>query len=92
VGEHDRVTREPIPENITAPRGELQSLIHGLATFEDRAVAGGLDPIVTAASLAFGFVYIHPFEDGNGRIHDSRYFDSRYFNPPPVARAMESRA
>ncbi|MER8401414.1 Fic family protein [Mesorhizobium sp. M1348] len=19
--------------------------------------------------LAFGFVYIHPFEDGNGRIH-----------------------
>ncbi len=28
-----------------------------------------LDPIVSAAILAFGFVYIHPFEDGNGRLH-----------------------
>ena len=26
-------------------------------------------PIIAAAALAFGFVYIHPFEDGNGRIH-----------------------
>ena len=26
-------------------------------------------PIVQAAAVAFGFVFIHPFEDGNGRIH-----------------------
>jgi Uncharacterized conserved protein len=26
-------------------------------------------PIVRAAAIAFGFVFIHPFEDGNGRIH-----------------------
>ncbi len=26
-------------------------------------------PIVRAAAVAFGFVFIHPFEDGNGRIH-----------------------
>ena len=26
------------------------------------------DPVVAAAALSFGFVYIHPFEDGNGRI------------------------
>jgi hypothetical protein len=37
--------------------------------------------------LAFGFVYIHPFEDGNGRIH--RYLihhllAQRGFNPPGV--------
>jgi Fic family protein len=25
--------------------------------------------VIAAASLAFGFVYIHPFEDGNGRLH-----------------------
>jgi hypothetical protein len=31
----------------------------------------GLHAVVRAAILAFGFVYIHPFEDGNGRI--SRY-------------------
>lgn len=28
-----------------------------------------IDPVVAAASIAFGFVYIHPFMDGNGRIH-----------------------
>ncbi len=28
-----------------------------------------VDPIVHAAALAFGFVYIHPFDDGNGRVH-----------------------
>ena len=26
-----------------------------------------MDPVVAAASAAFGFVYVHPFEDGNGR-------------------------
>ncbi len=29
----------------------------------------GVNPIVRAAAIAFGFVFIHPFEDGNGRIH-----------------------
>ncbi|KQT52699.1 hypothetical protein ASG43_19840 [Aureimonas sp. Leaf454] len=24
---------------------------------------------MSAAALSFGFVYIHPFEDGNGRLH-----------------------
>lgn len=27
------------------------------------------DPVVAAAIAAFGFVFVHPFEDGNGRIH-----------------------
>jgi hypothetical protein len=27
------------------------------------------DPVVWAATLAFAFVFIHPFEDGNGRLH-----------------------
>jgi len=29
----------------------------------------GVYPIVRATAIAFGFVFIHPFEDGNGRIH-----------------------
>ena len=48
--------------------------------------------------LAFGFVYAHPFEDGNGRIH--RYLihhilAERGFNPPgvvfPVSAAIQER-
>lgn len=27
------------------------------------------DPVAFAAAASFGFVFIHPFEDGNGRIH-----------------------
>lgn len=30
---------------------------------------GTTDPVVAAALVAFGFVFLHPFEDGNGRIH-----------------------
>jgi hypothetical protein len=26
-------------------------------------------PIIKAAMVSFGYVYVHPFEDGNGRIH-----------------------
>jgi Fic family protein len=28
-----------------------------------------MDPIITAAVVGFGFVFLHPFEDGNGRLH-----------------------
>ena len=37
--------------------------------FEADARALDYHPVLTAASIAFGFVYIHPFEDGNGRLH-----------------------
>ena len=30
---------------------------------------GIIDPILHATIIAFSFVYIHPLEDGNGRIH-----------------------
>jgi Fic family protein len=26
-------------------------------------------PVVHAAAIAFGYVFMHPFDDGNGRIH-----------------------
>jgi hypothetical protein len=28
-----------------------------------------MDPVITAAVVGFGFVFLHPFEDGNGRLH-----------------------
>ncbi len=33
-----------------------------------QALPRSIDPIVAAAVCAFGFVYIHPFMDGNGRL------------------------
>jgi hypothetical protein len=33
---------------------------------------GSIDSVVAASMLGFGMVFIHPFEDGNGRVH--RFF------------------
>jgi hypothetical protein len=48
---------------------------------------GATDPAVAAAIIAFRFVFIHPFNDGNGRIH--RYLvhhvlSKHEFTPPGV--------
>ncbi len=45
------------------------------------------DPVITAAVLSFTFVFIHPFDDGNGRLH--RYLlhhvlAARHFNPEQI--------
>lgn len=68
VGEHEPDTRLPIPDHISARPCDLESLIDGLVSF-DRGAAQHLDAVIAAAVLAFGFVYAHPFTDGNGRIH-----------------------
>ncbi len=69
VGEHDRVTRAPLPEHISARPEDLHDLVTGLIELQRRSLERGMDPVITASVVAFGFVYIHPFADGNGRIH-----------------------
>lgn len=61
--------QEPIPEFIGAKPEDLSSLMAGLIEANNRMREGGLDPVLQAATLAFGFVYIHPLQDGNGRLH-----------------------
>ena len=58
----------PLPDHISARPEDISSLIDGMSAF-DQGFAPQLDAVVAAAVLAFGFVYAHPFEDGNGRIH-----------------------
>ncbi len=69
VGEHDRVTGEPIPEHISARWEDVRQLIDGLIATEKLLGDSDFDSVMSAALIAFGFVFIHPFEDGNGRIH-----------------------
>ena len=49
--------------------GDVPSLMQGWMDLLDRLIADRIDPVVAAAIAAFSFVFIHPFEDGNGRIH-----------------------
>lgn len=68
VGEHDRTTGEPIPDHISARWQDIDQLINGLLKTNELLEAD-FDAVLAAALIAFGFVFIHPFEDGNGRLH-----------------------
>lgn len=46
---------------------DLHSMLQGLAVFLERTQ--GQSAVMRSAIAAFGFVYIHPLADGNGRIH-----------------------
>lgn len=52
----------PKPEDIS-------DLMDGLVKSHERLETGGVPPVLHAAVISFGFVFLHPFEDGNGRIH-----------------------
>ena len=69
VGDHDRTKGMPMPVHIPARPEDLESLLSGLIEASQLLTGSGYDPVLTATLIAFGFVFIHPFEDGNGRIH-----------------------
>ncbi len=69
VGEHDRSTGMPMPNHISAKPEDLQALLSGMIESYEILESSDFDPVLLATIIAFGFVFIHPFEDGNGRIH-----------------------
>src|SRR5690606_12393895 len=69
IGEHDRETFSPLPDHISAKSKDLPSLMKGLLDTNKLLQESVYDPVLAAATIAFGFVFIHPFSDGNGRIH-----------------------
>ncbi len=89
---------EPLPEFIGARHGDVTYLMTALDECGDRLRNSGVDPVLHAACVAFGFVYIHPFTDGNGRLHRClihQVLAERKFTPPemvfPVSSVMLSR-
>lgn len=69
IGEHDRTTGAPIPDHISAKPDDLPKLIKGLLATNQLLLENDFAAVMAAAKIAFGFVFIHPFVDGNGRIH-----------------------
>lgn len=69
VGEHDRTTGEPIPHHISAKESDIEQLLKGLIATNNIVQDQTYDAVLAAATIAFGFVFIHPFIDGNGRLH-----------------------
>jgi Fic family protein len=48
---------------------DLPTLMQGLISSHKQMKEGNVSPVIHAAAIACGFVFLHPFEDGNGRIH-----------------------
>jgi Fic/DOC family len=48
---------------------DVPDLMGGWMRMVSRIEDGEVDPICAATITGFGFVFIHPFGDGNGRIH-----------------------
>lgn len=59
--------RAPVVHYVCPPGSLVADLMAGLSGCAGKTQ--GVHPVVRAALLSFGFVFIHPFEDGNGRIH-----------------------
>ncbi|MGC1421570.1 MAG: Fic family protein [Terracidiphilus sp.] len=79
----------PKPEDVPALMDSWMQMVCRLETSD------GTDPVVSAAVASFGFVFIHPFDDGNGRIHRflvHHVLAKRGFTPPgilfPISAAM----
>ena len=68
LGERDH-DGDPLPEFIGARPQDLESLVQGMIAANERMLEGTLDSVLQAAATAFGFFYIHPLQDGNGRLH-----------------------
>jgi Fic family protein len=94
VGETTRRFGEYV--HFIAPRPEdVSSLMEGWLTLTERLRASVLDSVIAAAASSFAFVFVHPFEDGNGRIHRfviHAMLAAKGFSPPgilfPVSAAI----
>jgi len=61
-----------LQESFTFTRADISDLsvlMDGLLEAYKLLNESDYNPVLMAALIAFGFVFIHPFEDGNGRIH-----------------------
>ncbi|MBT4512501.1 MAG: Fic family protein [Chloroflexi bacterium] len=52
----------PKPENIGA-------MMAGWIQCSNNMIASDIPSVVSAATVGYGFVFLHPFDDGNGRLH-----------------------
>ncbi len=97
LGARDHNT-DPLPEFIGARPDDLPVLLDDMLEANWRMTASAIDPVLQATATAFGFVYIHPYQDGNGRLHRClihHVLAEREFTPPgmvfPVSAVMLDR-
>ena len=68
VGETVMPGREKV-HFIAARPQDVEDLMAGFLRTLETLMRSSVDPVVLAAIMSFAFVFIHPFDDGNGRLH-----------------------
>ncbi|MDQ6991642.1 MAG: Fic family protein [Mariprofundaceae bacterium] len=76
----------PLPDHISAHPDALEPLMQ--AWLEAYSLMFDRHPVAAATALAYGFVMIHPFSDGNGRIH--RFILHQFGKVPVSSELLEN--
>ncbi|MDQ6978290.1 MAG: Fic family protein [Ghiorsea sp.] len=76
----------PLPDHISAHPDALDSLMG--SWLEAYSLMFDRHPVAAATALAYGFIIIHPFSDGNGRIH--RFILHQLGKVPVSSELLES--
>lgn len=94
VGQSIAPSREII--HFAAPKPEnINSMMEAWIQCTLNMLESEISPVITAAVVGYGFVFLHPFDDGNGRLH--RYLihyvlGKKHFSPSglifPVSATM----
>lgn len=63
---HTNSIYQPVIDYLAPHHDWVGEMMQGLRAYEQRT--RGRNPLLRAAALSFGFVYIHPLGDGNGRL------------------------
>lgn len=85
IGESLGLTREWVHYIPPRPQ-DLRSLMDGWMSSCMKLEKSAIDAVIVAAAEGFGFVFLHPFDDGNGRIHRfliHHVLAKRGFTPAP---------
>lgn len=61
------VRYQEVVRYVAPPFEDMAAMLDGLKVFLERTA--GQSPVMRSAVTAFGFVYMHPLADGNGRVH-----------------------
>jgi len=98
VGQSLGPTREFV-HYVPPKSGDLPGLMSGWMACCRNMEAVGVHPVITGAVAGFGFIFLHPFEDGNGRLHRfliHHALAAGKFGPPgvvfPVSATMLKQA
>lgn len=83
-----------IADFIPPAPAHVGTMLDGVAKLAQMGAENVIDPAIAATCAAFGLVFVHPFRDGNGRLHRfllHHILQQAGYTPPGVALPLSAR-